>query len=279
MLEFTKMHGLGNDFIVVNNLDQLQKLDSDRIRLLADRHFGIGFDQLLLVEPASVDNAEFDYRIFNCDGAEVEHCGNGARCFAKYVFDKGLSKNRVIRVNTAGGLITLRIQSEDRVLVEMGVPEFNPADIPIHASAEALDYSLELDIGGQLHPIRFGALSIGNPHITVLVDDIDRAPVESWGPILESHPLFPNRINVGFMQVVDNACARVRVFERGVGETRACGSGACAAAVYGIRKKLLDKSSVLTLPGGELKIFWPGGHNNVEMTGPCATVFEGQTKM
>ena len=279
-LNFTKMHGLGNDFIVLNNLNKDLDLSAERIRQLSDRHFGIGFDQLLIVEPASVPDAEFDYRIHNADGGEVEHCGNGARCFARYVKDRGLSDSPVIRVNTMGGVIQLRVRDDGQVTVDMGVPEFRPESIPLIAEKEAIQYQVALpeNLYSADH-IEFGAVAIGNPHAVILVDDVDTAPVETLGRFLESHTDFPQRVNVGFMQIVNRSRVRLRVFERGVGETRACGTGACAAVVVGNRQNLLDKNVVVTLPGGDLDILWPGMHQNVEMTGPCTTVFEGQTRM
>lgn len=272
---FTKMHGLGNDFMVINNLERKQNLSTDRIRALANRNFGIGFDQLLVVEPASVEGVEFDYRIYNADGGEVEHCGNGARCFAVYVRKNQLTDSRSIRVNTNGGIITLHVKADNQVTVDMGVPTFEPASIPFIASETAMEYSLEVS----KETLQIGAIGIGNPHAVLLVDDVDTAPVKKLGALIEKHERFPNRVNVGFVQIIDRSHAKLRVFERGVGETVACGTGACAAMVYGHRKKLLDKSAVLTLSGGDLRVEWNGEHHNVEMTGPCTTVFEGQTEM
>ena len=291
-LNFTKMHGLGNDFIVLNNLQNDIDLSASQIRQLSDRHFGIGFDQLLIVEPASVADAEFDYRIYNADGGEVEHCGNGARCFARFVRDQGLSNNAVITVNTMGGVIRLRVLEDGQVTVDMGVPVFEPARIPLVADTEADEYSVMLTSESTAtapglvkataalnSPVVFGSVAIGNPHAVIVVDDVDTAPVETLGPILESHSLFPQRVNVGFMQIVSRSHVRLRVYERGVGETRACGTGACAAVVVGNKQNLLDKNVVVSLPGGDLDILWPGANENVEMTGPCTTVFEGQTRM
>ncbi len=272
---FTKMHGLGNDFIVINNLDGSLKLEQQRIRELSDRYTGIGFDQMLLVETATVAEAEFNYRIFNADGGEVEHCGNGARCFARYVHDKGLSNNRTMLVNTTGGLITLRLLDNQEVTVDVGVPVFEPAAIPFEAPVEQNTYEINVDDT----TLTVGAAAIGNPHVLVQVDNVDTAPVETLGPLLESHHRFPKRVNVGFMQIIDTENIKLRVFERGVGETKACGTGACAAVAIGIKQGLLDKTVSVTLPGGSLNIVWKDFQSSIEMTGACSTVFEGQTKM
>jgi len=274
-VNFTKMHGLGNDFIVINNLDGSFKLEKQRIRELSDRHTGIGFDQLLLIESPSVEAAEFDYRIFNADGGEVEHCGNGARCFARYVHDKGLTDSRTIVVNTTGGLITLRLLDNQDVTVDVGIPVFEPASIPFVAPLERNTY--DIDVDGTV--LTVGAAAIGNPHVLVQVDSVSTAPVDTVGPLLESHHRFPNKVNVGFMQIIDTQNIKLRVFERGVGETKACGTGACAAVAIGIKQGLLDKSVTVTLPGGSLNIVWKDFQSSIEMTGACSTVFEGQTKM
>jgi len=274
-LNFTKMHGLGNDFIVVDNTDGSVQFENERIRALSNRHTGIGFDQLLVVQSPSVSNAEFDYRIFNADGEEVEHCGNGARCFARYVIDKGLTNNTEINVNTSSGLLTLLAHDDETVTVQMGVVEFEPALIPFLADEKSAFY--DLTVGDQV--LKVGSASIGNPHVVIQVDDVQTANVESLGPLIESHERFPSRVNVGFMQVVDAGNIFLRVFERGVGETRACGTGACAAAAIGHTQGLLDKTVNVTLPGGDLKIVWPNLNSSIEMTGPCSTVFEGQTRM
>lgn len=278
-LPFTKMHGLGNDFIVIDNTRDQFRLTAPQIRSLADRRLGIGFDQLLVVEQPTVDGVEFDYRIYNADGGEVEHCGNGARCFALYVRDKGLTQSATIPVNTTAGVLRLRVQADNQVTVDMGVPDFTASRIPIAAQTSDTGYSETINVAGEAVAVQFDAVAIGNPHAVIQVDDIDTAPVESWGPVLESHPFFPNRVNVGFMQIVDASHIKLRVFERGVGETRACGTGACAAAAVGIAKKALDKKLIVTLPGGDLTIYWPNSDANIEMTGPCTKVFEGQTVM
>ena len=274
-IAFTKMHGLGNDFMVVDNLADRIKLPPEQIRKLSDRHTGIGFDQLLVVRRASVPDAEFDYQIFNADGDEVEHCGNGARCFARYVHEKQLTTNNAIRVNTLNGVITLVLQDNGDVTVQMGVPAFEPAKIPFVAPTQQDFYTL--DVAGET--IEVGAASIGNPHVLLQVDDIHSAPVERLGPLIERHARFPNRVNVGFMQIVNEQHIRLRVFERGVGETRACGSGACAAVAIAHQQGLLDNTATVTLPGGDLRLHWPNRNTSIEMTGPCSTVFEGHTRM
>lgn len=274
-IAFTKMHGLGNDFMVIDNVEQSLELTPEDIRRLSDRYTGVGFDQLLLVERPSVGDAEFDYRIFNADGDEVEHCGNGARCFARFVSDRGMSSNRSIRVNTKNGVITLALQDNGEVMVRMGVPVFDPPLIPFLAERQAPFYPLEVD--GETFQV--GAASIGNPHVLLEVDDVDTADVERLGPLIERHRRFPRRVNVGFMQILDRQAIRLRVFERGVGETRACGSGACAAVAIAHRQGKLDNTASVSLPGGNLMLHWPSENTSIEMTGPCSTVFEGHTRM
>jgi len=274
-LNFTKMHGLGNDFMVVDNRDGLIEFGAEQVRRWSDRRTGIGFDQLLVVEQARVTEAEFDYRIYNADGIEVEHCGNGARCFARYVSERGLTANRSIKVNTSGGVLTLELQENGDVTVRMGVPEFEPSRIPFIAEAEADRYSLDVD--GETFVV--GAVAIANPHVLLMVDDVDSVDVDRLGPLIESHSRFPKRVNVGFMQRISASHIRLRVYERGVGETRACGTGACAAAAIGHRLGLLNSQVTVSLTGGDLAIFWPELHASIEMTGPCSTVFEGQTRM
>ncbi|MCP5141261.1 MAG: diaminopimelate epimerase [Gammaproteobacteria bacterium] len=280
---FTKMHGLGNDFVVIERLTQQVELDAQRVRALADRRFGVGCDQLLVVDPSDHPEADFRYRIFNADGGEVEQCGNGARCFARYVRDHGFTDKDEIVVNTAAGLIRPRILADGQVEVNMGRPWLEPAEIPFKADARASDY--EFEVGGET--LRIAAVSMGNPHAVLRVDDVDTAPVERLGPLIESHPRFPRRVNAGFMQVVARDHIRLRVFERGVGETLACGTGACAAMVAGRIQGWLDSVVNVDVPGGRLVIRWPADgrqnnvHNNndlqpVMMTGPVATVFEGE---
>ena len=274
-LSFTKMHGLGNDFMVVDAISQPFRLRPDMIRKLADRHFGIGFDQLLVVEPPGLPDVDFRYRIFNADGSEVEQCGNGARCFARFVRDQRLTNRRVIRVQTAAGVIELRVGREGWVTVDMGVPELNPAAIPFAAESRQSVYTVDVD--GQT--VELSAVSMGNPHGVLLVDDVDTAPVATLGPALERHPRFPSRANIGFLQVIDRGRARLRVFERGAGETMACGTGACAAVVAGQLRGLLDERVRITLPGGDLVIEWQGEGAPVMMEGPTARVCDGQIRL
>ncbi len=270
-LRFTKMHGLGNDFVVIDAVRQDVHLDREDIRFLCDRHFGVGCDQLLLVEASGDPRARFRYRIFNADGSEVAMCGNGARCFARFVREEGLADEDEITVQTAAGLITLYHEPGGQVRVNMGVPRLEPAEIPFEAPGRASAYDLRLD--GET--VRIGAVSLGNPHAVLRVEDIARTPVERLGPVIESHPRFPERVNVGFMEVVGRDRIRLRVFERGVGETLACGSGACAAVVVGRVQGLLDETVVVDLPGGRLTVHWAGEGEPVWMTGPAQTVFKG----
>lgn len=273
-IEFTKMHGLGNDFVVINNLSRSISLSGDNIRLIADRHLGIGCDQLLLIENAANPENDFSYRIFNADGGEVEQCGNGARCFARYVHDHGLTNKKSISMETLGGVITAHIESDDQIRVDMGVPIFEPAKIPFSADAEADTY--DIDVEGHIHTI--STVSMGNPHAVLTVDDVDSAPVETLGSAIEQHTRFPQRVNVGFMQIIDRNHIRLRVFERGAGETQACGTGACAAVVAGICRGLLENNVQVSLQGGNLLINWNSSNDNnknVWLTGPTATVFEG----
>jgi diaminopimelate epimerase len=272
LLKFTKMHGLGNDFVVIDAINQSVSLTPVQIRRLADRHYGIGCDQLLLVEAATVAGHDFRYRIFNADGGEVNQCGNGARCFMRFVHEKGLSDKPELRVETAGGPLRLRLEDDDRITVDMGVPRLEPADVPFDAPVRDNTYPLAVD-GTRLE---IAALSMGNPHAVVLVDDIDTAPVAELGPAIERHPRFPQRVNAGFMQIVDPETIRVRVYERGVGETLACGSGACAAMVAGRLWDRLAPRVKVILAGGELVVSWVGEGSPVLMTGPATTVYEGQ---
>ena len=273
-LAFSKMHGLGNDFMVVDGISQPLHEDQtplpvSEIRRLADRHMGIGFDQLLVVQPARA-SADFRYRIFNADGSEVGQCGNGARCFARFVREQGLTNEESIRVETASGLLTLVFQDAGDVQVDMGLPRWQPKDIPYHADQEADTYVILA--GGQGYEI--SAVSLGNPHAVLLVEDIRSAPVNELGPRLENHPDFPERVNVGFMQVLNTRHIRLRVYERGAGETLACGSGACAAVVCGQRRGLLADSVQVDLPGGSLRIDRTE-HDHVLMTGPAERVYDG----
>jgi len=274
-LEFTKMHGLGNDFLMLDLVTQRVRLDEALIRRLSDRHFGVGFDQLLVVEPPHQPDVDFRYRIFNADGSEVSQCGNGARCFARFVRDRRLTRKDTLRVETASGIITLQIDSQGWVTVDMGPPRLEPNAIPFVADNAALDYRIEVD--GELYQI--AAVSMGNPHAVLRVDDADSAPVATLGPRLESHPRFPERVNVGFMQVINRQEIKLRVYERGTGETLACGTGACAAAVAAMRWGLVDRDIKVHLPGGSLRIRWSHDNASVLMTGPTARVFDGTLRV
>ena len=278
-LRFTKMHGAGNDFIVVDATQRPLDISADQWRALADRRFGIGADQILVVEKARLPDTDFRYRIFNADGGEVEQCGNGARAFVKYVTDKGLTDKRSIKVETLAGIIEPQLESDGRITVDMGAPILEPARVPFDNNGlsginEGRDTLWPLAIAGRT--IMISAVSMGNPHAVQVVDKVDAAPVETDGPLIESHPRFPKRVNAGFMQIVDRHQIRLRVYERGAGETLACGTGACAAAVAGIRRGLLDSPVQVTTRGGELTIAWDGENQPVRMTGPAATVFEGE---
>ncbi len=273
-LKFTKMHGLGNDFVVLDGINQKIDLDRQQIRTLADRHFGIGCDQLLLVEEAE-GTADFRYRIFNADGGEVEQCGNGARCFVRYVHEHGLTHKNEIRIETLSGVISPKLEVNGNVTVNMGKPQFEPDEIPFIAEKLELTYSLEIQ--GRL--VTISVVSMGNPHAVLLVQSVDTAPVEVDGALIEVHPRFPKKVNVGFMQIVDRSRIRLRVFERGAGETLACGTGACAAVVVGIRLGLLDRQVTVSTRGGELTINWDGNDAPVWMTGPAVTVFEGEINL
>ncbi len=269
------MHGLGNDFVVIDAINQPITFLPRQVRALAERRFGIGCDQLLLVEHSHSQGVDFRYRIFNADGSEVQQCGNGARCFARFVRDKGLTDKAEIVVETASGIITLYIEADEMVRVNMGVPNFDPACLPFTVPGISPVYELELD--GDKQPI--GAVSMGNPHAVLEVADIDSAPVESLGPQIESHPLFPERVNVGFMQVLSRSQIRLRVYERGAAETLACGTGACAAVAVGQRWGLLAEEVTVSLPGGDLLIRWAGEGEPLWMIGPATTVFEGTIEL
>ena len=274
-LRFTKMHGLGNDFVVFDAMNQQVSLTPERCRRLADRHFGIGCDQILLVEKPQGPDTDFHYRIFNSDGSEVEQCGNGARCFARFVLDKGLTDKREIPVGTAGGDIRLFVEDDGAVRVDMGSPEFEPERIPFVADTFADSYPLEV----QGRELGIGAVSMGNPHAVLLARDLEKAPVHELGPEIENHPRFPQRVNVGFMEVVERDHIRLRVFERGAGETLACGTGACAAVAVGRRWGLLAERVRVTLPGGDLVIEWLGGSGSIWMSGPAESVYEGEIEL
>jgi diaminopimelate epimerase len=274
-IPFTKMHGAGNDFVVLDGVSRPIHLTPSIIRRLADRHFGVGCDQVLLVERPTVEGADFRYRIFNADGGEVEQCGNGARCFVRFVRDKRLTSKDEIAVETLSGMIYPRLESDGGVTVNMGVPRFEPADVPFEASARAEVYDLMIDG----HSVSVSVLSMGNPHVVQLVAEVDSAPVNTQGPMIERHPRFPRRVNAGYMQIVDRRHILLRVYERGAGETLACGSGACAAVVAGRQRDLLDDKVDVKLLGGTLQVSWAGEGTPVWMTGPAVAVFEGTIEL
>ncbi len=292
-LRFTKMHGLGNDFVVLDGIAQRVELDQAALRHIADRHFGVGCDQILVVERPRTDGVDFRYRIFNADGGEVEQCGNGARCFVRFVRERGLTAKREIRVETLSGVIAPRLEDDDRVTVDMGAPAFEPARVPfdttglrplrdLPAASPLANGARHLDVwpldvyGRTAHVI---VVSMGNPHALQVVPDVDLAPVVTQGPLIEGHPRFPQRANAGYLHVVDRRRIALRVYERGAGETLACGTGACAAAVAGIRLGLVESPVTVATRGGELTIRWAGADNPVWMTGPADTVFEGEIEI
>lgn len=272
VLHFTKMQGLGNDFMVIDAINQPVEFVDEQIRQWSDRHFGIGFDQLLVVEKAAQENVDFRYRIFNADGSEVQQCGNGARCFARFVYDKGLTDKTEIVVETASGVIVLYIEQADMVRVNMGKPNFDPQSLPFIADEQAQHYALQ--VNGE--SLLVGAVSMGNPHVVLSVDDIASAPVDKFGAAIESHPRFPERVNVGFAQKVDAKHVNLRVYERGAAETLACGTGACAAMVVLRSWNEVADEVTISLPGGNLIVQWDGNVDSpVWMTGPAVSVFEG----
>jgi diaminopimelate epimerase len=275
MLSFTKMHGAGNDFVVIDGVRQHVALLPEQLRFLADRHFGVGCDQILLVERSANPAADFRYRIFNADGGEVEQCGNGARCFVRFVHEQGLTRKREIVVETKSGLILPRLEEDGRVTVNMGAPIFEPVRIPFDSASEVVIQPLA--VAGET--VQITAVSMGNPHAVQVVADVDRAPVAQQGPLIETHSRFPRRVNAGFMQVIDRGHIRLRVYERGSGETLSCGTGACAAVVTGIRRGLLDGAVNVATHGGVLTIRWAGEGEPVWMTGPAVTVFEGKINL
>jgi diaminopimelate epimerase len=272
VFKFTKMHGLGNDFVVFDGITQQVALTAAQFAFVADRHFGIGCDQVLLVERPTRADTDFRYRIFNADGGEVQQCGNGARCFVRFVHDKGLTDKREIRVETLAGIIAPRLEADGQVTVNMGTPLFEPERIPFVAPQRAFAYPLE--VGGAV--VEISALSMGNPHAVQRVDNVDGAPVTTQGPLLERHPRFPQRVNAGYMQVLDRGHIKLRVYERGAGETLACGTGACAAVVAGIVRGWLDHEVTVSARGGMLSVRWQGEGRPVWMTGPAVTVFTGE---
>jgi len=269
------MQGQGNDFVVIDRVRQHVDITPENIRALADRHFGVGFDQLLVVEKPSSAQADFRYRIWNADGGEVEQCGNGARCFARFVRDEGLTDKREIVVETASGLIRPRIEDSGQVTVDMGAPRFDPKDVPFDAGEARLTYPLS--VAGVTFEV--SVLSMGNPHAVQVVEEVDRAPVTTQGPLIEHHARFPQRVNAGYMQPISRSHVRLRVWERGAGETLACGTGACAAVVAGIRSGLLDPEVRVSTRGGDLVIRWNGGTSPVMMTGDAVRVFDGELEI
>ena len=274
-LQFTKMQGAGNDFVVLDGVSRRFELTAQQLRRLADRHFGIGCDQILVVEPARTADTDFRYRIFNADGGEVEQCGNGARCFVRFVRERGLTAKSEIRVETGAGVIMPRLEADGEVTVNMGAPVFEARRIPFISDSDALVQPLQ--VGGAT--LEISAVSMGNPHAVQLVADVDAAPVAAQGPLIERHARFPERVNAGYLQVQDRGRVRLRVYERGAGETLACGTGACAAVVVGIRRGLLDSRVRVSTRGGDLTIRWEGADNPVWMTGPAVTVFQGEIEI
>lgn len=271
-IEFSKMQGLGNDFFVFDAPAAAgEQLDPDKMRALADRHTGVGFDQALMLEAPRDSKTRVFYRIFNSDGSEVEQCGNGARCIAALLYARSPELGRELKMESKGGIVCARVREDGLVSVDMGIPDFDPRSLPMDADAEEAAYSL--DIGGE--PIEFGAVSVGNPHVVLRVADVKTAPVAQLGPTIERHRLFAQRTNVGFMQIVDRGHIRLRVFERGAGETLACGTGACAAAAVGRRQGLLDRDVQIDLPGGTAQVSWPGAGQRLWLTGPATKVFTG----
>lgn len=271
LVKFHKMHGLGNDFMVIDAINQDLSLNAAKIRELSDRHTGVGFDQLLLVEPSTRSGCAINYRIFNADGGEVEQCGNGARCVARFCIDQGLVEQNKFKAETKNGQIELELTADDQVRVNMGCPDFNLAAIPMQAEAMVDKYLFETELG----PQTIGAVSMGNPHCVQLCESIEQAPVEAVGQVLTKDPHFPQGVNVGFMQIVDPKQIKLRVYERGVGETMACGSGACAAVAIGIKWQLLEQEVLCNLPGGQLSIIWEGNNTDLYMKGPANYVYKG----
>ncbi len=270
-MNFSKMHGLGNDFMVIDAVTQNVHLSTEMIKRLADRYTGVGFDQLLIVEPPYAPDTDFHYRIFNADGSEVQQCGNGARCFARFVRLKGLTKKRTLKVSTMKGNIVLTVNDDETVRVNMGQPTFEPSKVPFKAIKEEKTYIIR----AQERTILCGVASMGNPHCVLQVDNVITAEVEKLGPLLESHERFPERANIGFMHIIDRNNINLRVFERGVGETQACGTGACAAVAVGINQGLLNSKVKVNLPGGKLVIEWQGVNKPLYMTGPATHVYDG----
>lgn len=274
-LKFTKMHGLGNDFVLIDAVKQNIKVTPQLAKRLADRHLGVGCDQVLVLEPPSTKNVDFDYRIFNGDGTEVEQCGNGARCLGRYIIDQRLSGKKSLLLKTLNRVMEIQSKAKNLICVNMSAPVLEPSNIPFQTDHQQVLYPIEVD-NKTLH---ISAISMGNPHAVIQVDDVNKAPVKELGRQLQQNKHFPDSVNVGFMQIIDRQHIKLRVFERGAGETQACGSGACAAAVAAIQQKLVDHLVTVELRGGELSIEWRGGDQPVLMTGPAVTVFQGQIKL
>jgi len=274
-IRFTKMHGLGNDFVVLDAVRQSIRLTTDIIKRIADRNLGIGCDQVLVIEPPTDRNIDFNYRIFNCDGSEVEQCGNGARCIGRYIKDQQLSGKKILRIKTKNRVIEITTTTKNMITANMGEPSFIPTDIPLDSEQQNDLYSIDINNSS----LKISALSVGNPHAVLQVDNIDQADVETIGSLIQKHSLFPESVNVGFMQIIDRQNLALRVYERGVGETQACGSGACAAAVAAIKQGLVDKTIEIKLLGGKLTIEWQGEGQPILMTGPAETVFHGKIKL
>ena len=272
---FTKMHGLGNDFVVLDAVRQSIRLTTDIIKRIADRNLGIGCDQVLVIEPPTDRNIDFNYRIFNCDGSEVEQCGNGARCIGRYIKDQQLSGKKTLRIKTKNRVMEITTTTKNMITANMGEPSFIPTDIPLDSEQQNDLYSIDINNSS----LKISALSVGNPHAVLQVDNIDQADVETIGSLIQKHSLFPESVNVGFMQIIDRQNLALRVYERGVGETQACGSGACAAAVAAIKQGLVDKTIEIKLLGGKLTIEWQGEGQPILMTGPAETVFHGKIKL
>ena len=286
LLRFTKMHGLGNDFVLLDLISQDIRIREDQIRELGDRRTGIGFDQLLLVEPPQDPDVDFRYRIFNADGSEAEQCGNGARCLMRFVRDRGLTTRTTVKFETNTGNIECRLEKDGNITVNMGSPVLSPEQIPFLTDHSKIQYELELCSSSPVHPglhspekVCITVVNIGNPHAVLNVKNVDEAPVNQLGPLIENHKKFPQRVNVGFMEVVSRSKINLRVFERGVGETRACGSGACAAVVAGRLQGLLDDQVEVTLPGGTLSINWHGDNSDIMLSGPVCRVYEGRLQI
>jgi diaminopimelate epimerase len=279
-LTFTKMQGAGNDFVVIDSFTTTVTLNSTQIKKIANRNFGVGCDQLLIVEKATQSGVDFRYRIFNADGGEVEQCGNGARCFVRFVVEKGLTQKKEIKVETASGIITLILRDDQQVTVNMGLPRFDPSHIPFVAQMRENLYTLEANIHeGSSDAISISAVSMGNPHAVTIVDNVETANVATLGPLIEAHTRFPQRVNAGFMQILNPHEINLRVYERGSGETLSCGTGACAAAVSGMQLGLLNSPVLVNTRGGKLNIEWQGEGSPVMMTGPAEVVFEGNIQI